>query len=308
MALLNATKIGIFTVKGGWYAICRHFLFCHHDIEITVAEEGTLPRCHECGFQCTLPHTTHQRSRLCLSGRRRNTRRSLTQQIITARTAPPTLTAGNTDLAQVTSFKYLGRWMSLDDSDTMAVTQNIAKARARWGQLCRLLTRQGASCKAMGVFYKATVQAILLHGAETWVLTQPLLCLLRSFHHRCARYLARMVNKQNDDGTWTISPSQLARDAAGFLTIEEYVQRRVNTFLPYARSCPLYRACHESRATQAAATHPIWWAAHEPLQALPAPPRNQVNAEDAGMAQAPALPYPFPAPCRRSPRHEYTIV
>jgi len=50
------------TVKGGWYAICRHFLFRHHDIEITVAEEGTLPRCHECGFQCALPHTTHQRS------------------------------------------------------------------------------------------------------------------------------------------------------------------------------------------------------------------------------------------------------
>jgi len=38
----------------------------------------------------------------------------------------------------------------------------------------------------MGLFYKATVQAILLHGAETWALTQPLLCMLQSFHYCCA--------------------------------------------------------------------------------------------------------------------------
>jgi len=201
------------TVKGGWYAIRRHFLFRHHDIEITVAEEGRQPRCHECGFQCAPPHAKHQRSRLCIGSRARNLRRSLTQQIIIARTAAPVMTAGDTNLAQVTSFKYLGRWMSSDDSDSMAVTQNIAKARARWGQLCRLLTRQGASRTAMGLFYKATVQAILLHGAETWALTQPLLRLLHSFHHHCAQYLARMVNTQRNDGTWIMPASHDAREA-----------------------------------------------------------------------------------------------
>jgi len=151
--------------------------------------------------------------------------------------------------------------MSADDGDTMAVSQNIAKARARWGQLCHLLMCQGASRKAMGLFYQATVQAVLLHGAETWTLTQPLLRMLHSFHHRCARYLVRMVNTQKEDRTWVIPPSQVARAQAGLLTIEEYIQRWVNTFLPFIRSRPIYQECQDSQATQAAANHPIWWAA-----------------------------------------------
>ncbi len=76
--------------------------------------------------------------------------------------------------------------MSADDSDTMAVTPNIAKACTWWGQLCRILTQQGASHRIMGLFYKATTQAVLLHGAKTWALSQPLLHMLCSFHHHCA--------------------------------------------------------------------------------------------------------------------------
>ncbi len=77
---------------------------------------------------------------MCIQGRGRKLRQSLTQQIIVARTTAPVLTAGATNLAQVDSFKYLGCWMSLDDTDTVAVTQNIAKAQACWGHLCQLLT------------------------------------------------------------------------------------------------------------------------------------------------------------------------
>ncbi len=62
--------------------------------------------------------------------------------------------ASNTELANVPLFKYLGGWMAANDSDHMAITQNIAKARAQWGQLCRLLTRRGASHRLMGMFTK----------------------------------------------------------------------------------------------------------------------------------------------------------
>jgi len=158
----------------------------------------------------------------------------------------------------------------------------------------------------MGLFYKATVQAILLHGTETWALTQPLLRMLRSFHHHCAQYLAQMVNTQNDDGTWIVAPSQAAREAAGLLTIEEYVQQRVDTFLPFIRSRNIYRECQDSSATQAAAHHPIWWAAHAPLPALPAPPQPQLDAD--GPQPAAVAPFPFPTPRRRSPRREYMVV
>jgi len=77
------------TVQGGWYSIRRHFLFCHKGNAITVADEGPLPHCSECGFQCRLPHTRHKESELCRAGQRRNTRCTLTAAIITARNQPP---------------------------------------------------------------------------------------------------------------------------------------------------------------------------------------------------------------------------
>ena len=292
------------TMHGGWFNMRRHFHFRHPDIDITIAEEGTLPRCSDCGFQCPEPHEAHKASKFCMRGQRCNTRRTLTQQIIQVRQSAPVLQAGNTELATVASFKYLGRWMSADDSDTMAVTQNIAKARARWGQLCRILTRQGASRRIMGLFYKATTQAVLLHGAETWALSQPLLRMLRSFHHRCARYLARMVNIQLTDGSWNCPPSHLALEKAGLFTIEEYIQRRVNTFLPYIQTRNVYSDCQNSRATQSTANHPVWWAAHPPLPPQPVP---AIAAAPDVAVVAPndnATQLPTPAPPRRSPRRE----
>ncbi len=169
------------------------------------------------------------------------------------------MTAGTTNLAQVEAFKYLGRWMTADDTDDRAVRENITKARTRWGQLCRLLTRQGASQQIMGQFYKATIQAVLLFGAETWSLTQPLIRRLCSFHHRCARYLARSPMIQKEDGTWVSPPSATVLEQAGLLTIEEYIARRIATILPFAQSRAIYGECHTARVTQMATNHPCWW-------------------------------------------------
>jgi len=43
------------TIQGGWYPMRRHFLFRHSTDHITIAEEGELPACQECGFQCPQP-------------------------------------------------------------------------------------------------------------------------------------------------------------------------------------------------------------------------------------------------------------
>ncbi len=221
--------------------------------------------CERCGFQCPLPHRRHQASDLCKAGLARRNRRTSTQAIILNRDFAPEFTAGSTTLEAVADFKYLGRWMSANDSDAMAVTQNLKKARQRWGQLCRLLTRKHANRRVMGLFYKATVQAVLLYGAETWNLTQPLLRMLRSFHHRCARYLARMTITQLENGEWVCPSSTVAWEQAGLATIEEYIQQRVNTFLPFIQSQTIYWECQLSQATQAAANHLIWWALHPAL-------------------------------------------
>jgi len=73
------------TVKGGWYNLRCHFQYRHHGTTITIAEEGYLPPCQLCGFQCEEPHNAHQNSKLCTKGCKFNTRRTYTQQIIQAR-------------------------------------------------------------------------------------------------------------------------------------------------------------------------------------------------------------------------------
>jgi hypothetical protein len=45
--------------------------------------------------------------------------------------------------------------------------RNLKKARKSWGQVSHVLRAENASPKFYGVFYKATVQAVLLFGSET---------------------------------------------------------------------------------------------------------------------------------------------
>ncbi len=68
-------------------------------------------------------------------------------------------------------FKYLGRLLAYDDNNTQAMRGNLKKARKSWGQVLRILRAENFSPKVCGVFYKATVQAVLLFGSETWKLS-----------------------------------------------------------------------------------------------------------------------------------------
>ena len=69
------------------------------------------------------------------------------------------------------AFRYLGRVFTARDDDWLVVVGNLGKAWKSWGQLSRILIREGVDPKVSGNFYKAVSQAVLLFGAETWVLT-----------------------------------------------------------------------------------------------------------------------------------------
>jgi hypothetical protein len=61
--------------------------------------------------------------------------------------------------------------LAYDDNDSQAMRLNLKKARKSWAQVSRVLRAENASPKVCGVFYKATVQAVLLFGSETWKLS-----------------------------------------------------------------------------------------------------------------------------------------
>ena len=88
------------------------------------------------------------------------------------------------------------------DYDWLVVVGNLWKAQKRWGRLSQILIREGADPKVSGNFYKAVAQAVLLFGAETWVLTPRMEQALDSFQHRVASSIAGKQSWRRTDGRW----------------------------------------------------------------------------------------------------------
>jgi hypothetical protein len=83
---------------------------------------------------------------------------------------------------RVEVFKYLGRLIAYSDADTQAMRSNLRKARGCWAQVLHVLRAEHASPQTCGIFYKATVQAVLLYGSETWSLPPSSVKQLEGFH------------------------------------------------------------------------------------------------------------------------------
>ena len=62
----------------------------------------------------------------------------------------------------------------------------MVKARKIWGRLSRILSREGSDKRVSVNLFKAVVQAVLLFGAETWVLTPRIERALERFMHGAA--------------------------------------------------------------------------------------------------------------------------
>jgi hypothetical protein len=95
----------------------------------------------------------------------------------------------------------------------------------------RVLARETASHRISTIFYKATIQTVLLYGSETWVITDEILQLLTSFHHSIARRLTNRHPRplpETETDKWTYPSIQDTLQQAGMFTIEKYLQRRRN--------------------------------------------------------------------------------
>ena len=85
-----------------------------------------------------------------------------------------------------------------------------------------MLRAENASPRICGLFYKATVQAVLLFGSESWNLTPLALEFLEGFHIRAARYMTGMMpKKEASTGRWTYLVLADVLELDGLHTIEE---------------------------------------------------------------------------------------
>ena len=162
-------------------------------------------------------------------------------------------------IANVSHFKYLGRTITNNDDDFPAILHNISRARGQWCRIKRILTNQDATPRMMSRFYLSIVQSSLLYGSESWTLNQTTRRMLHSFHNMCARGIAKMHSRQNDDGTWTLVDMTLVRECSSLQPITDYIQQRKANLLPYATTRHIYQTCIRSLPLSTNSRQITWW-------------------------------------------------
>ena len=135
---------------------------------------------------------------------------------------------------------------------------NLRKARRVWARILAVLRAENASPRVCGMFYRATVQSVLLLGSETRVLTPSTLARLEGFHVKAAR---RMTGKIPvlAHGIWTYPKTSEVLATAGLRNIEHYVRVRRANILKWVEHLPIYQLCQ--RAVRRRGTPPctFWW-------------------------------------------------
>jgi hypothetical protein len=104
------------------------------------------------------------------------------------------------DLKWVEVFKYLGRLPAQEDDDIQAIHAQLQKACAIWAQVGQVLWSENAPPHVATTFYKVIVQAILLYGSKTWVLSWTALAHLEGFHICVAYQMAKMHKPKRGPG------------------------------------------------------------------------------------------------------------
>jgi hypothetical protein len=164
----------------------------------------------------------------------------------------------------VESFKYLGRIVTVTDSDIPAVLNNLRKARSRWAMVNRVLVRDHASPKVSALFYKAVCQSVLLFSCETWVISKQIIRCLDGFHHRIARRLTGRHIRPRSDGSdgWIRPAIGPALNEAGMYSMMTYISRRREYLISWAQARPNYMADSIRGGGAGGPQRKYWWSAN----------------------------------------------
>ena len=134
------------------------------DLVCILINKGSLPllQCACCGLQMPVEDLSrgHHCTELCQKGWERKCQHEAA--VHTQRALEHTFCANGDELERVEVFKYLGWLISYDDANSQAIWSNLRKARGCWSRVYCMLWAENATPKMFRIFYKATVQAVLL--------------------------------------------------------------------------------------------------------------------------------------------------
>ena len=136
---------------------------------------------------------------------------------------------------------------------------NLARAKTVRRRMSWILSREGAMPRVSGLFLKYMIQAVMFFRAETWVATTRMGTVLAGFQTQVTRRLTGQLLQRTTDGTWKYTSLAAAREAAAFLTMDEYVRRRQNTVSQYIGTRSLLDLCQESERSPGMRVGMRWW-------------------------------------------------
>ena len=240
------------------YSMRRHFASRHAYASVWIPESASTvrcPQCHQFLSRITSQHLLSKTCALLASHFEAHAQRRHRDSLLSTME----FRVDNALIGNVFSVKYLGRWISEDDSDDLAISMNIKKARNRWSQIYRLLSRDRARPKTMACFYRAVLESVLLYSSETWTLSKRQLLRLERFHRRCSRCIAHHHIQRHSDGTWSYPDTNEVLDLCGLSPVSTYIAKCKTTLLHYASTySPLYRRCLNSSPSATSAHHIMW--------------------------------------------------
>ena len=109
------------------------------------------------------------------------------------------------------------------------------------------------------MFFNAVVQAVLLFGSETWVLTSRMDWALGSLHHRVAQRLTGRQPRQRGKRRWYYPTLVSVMEEAGFGEIGVNITRRKNAVAQYIATRPILDLCERSGQRPGDWVSWRWW-------------------------------------------------
>ena len=147
----------------------------------------------------------------------------------------------------------------MTDNDCPAVVRNFARAKTVGRRMSWILSREGATPWVSGSFFKAVIQAVLLFGEETWVVTPQMGTALGGVQTQVVRLLTGQLPWRARNRTWKYTSEAAAMEAEVFMTIEEYVRRRHYTVAHYIATRSLLDLCEGQERAPGARFRMRWW-------------------------------------------------
>jgi hypothetical protein len=162
--------------------------------------------------------------------------------------------------------------MSQDDDDIQAIRAQIRKARSSWARVGQVLWSKNVSPFVAARFYQAIIQAILLYGSESWVISRTAMAQLEGFHI-CVVYRMAKTNrpKRASNREWIYPRSEDVLKECGMRTMEEYILACRQTIAVYVATRPILNECRQGERKRGAIPRCWWWEqpiyldAHDPI-------------------------------------------